>query len=53
MGNEAKVDELGFVMPEKTMDSASFHVFTRIPCKDISDNNYFRAFKDWLSRWQA
>jgi len=51
MGNEAKVDELGFVMPEKTMDSASFHVFTRIPCKNIRDNNTFRAFKNWLSRW--
>jgi hypothetical protein len=22
-------------MPEKTMDSASFHVFTRIPCKKL------------------
>jgi hypothetical protein len=31
MGNEAKIDELGFVTPEKTLDSASFHVFTRIP----------------------
>jgi hypothetical protein len=31
MGNEGKVDELGFVTPEKAMDPASFHVFTRIP----------------------
>lgn len=33
MGNEAKVDELGFVTPEKSNDPASLHVFTRIPCK--------------------
>lgn len=32
MGNEAKVDELGFVTPEKHTDPASLHVFTRIPC---------------------
>jgi hypothetical protein len=53
MGNEAKVDELGFVMPEKTMDSASFHVFTRIPRKNIWYINTFRAFKNWLSWWQT
>jgi len=34
MGNEASVDELGFVTPEKTLDQASLHVFTRIPGKD-------------------
>ena len=35
MGNEAKVDELGFVTPEKVMDAATCHVFTRIPGKII------------------
>lgn len=33
MGNEAKVDELGFVIPEKNLDLAACHVFVRIPCK--------------------
>jgi len=39
MGNEAKVDELGFVIPEKALDPASFHVFTRIPCKVVLFDN--------------
>ena len=33
MGNYAKVDELGFITPEKTIDEASSHVFIRIPRK--------------------
>lgn len=33
MGNEAKVDELGFVTPEKVVDNAKQQVFTRIPGK--------------------
>ena len=33
MGNYAKVDELGFITPEKAMDEATSHVFIRIPCK--------------------
>lgn len=31
MGNEARIDELGFVMPDKALDAAASHVFTRIP----------------------
>jgi hypothetical protein len=31
MGNYAKVDELGFITPEKAMDEATSHVFIRIP----------------------
>lgn len=31
MGNEGKVDELGFVIPEKDQDNAVQHVFVRIP----------------------
>ena len=38
MGNEAKVDELGFVIPEKNLDLAACHVFVRIPCKAYFDN---------------
>lgn len=41
MGNEAKVDEMGFVIPEKDQDHASHHVFTRIPCKYQSSRNHF------------
>ena len=33
MGNYAKVDELGFITPEKAVDEATSHVFIRIPCK--------------------
>ena len=38
MGNDAKIDELGFVSPEKVLDHASFHVFTRIPCNNMQYN---------------
>lgn len=31
MGNEAKVDELGFVDSSTTQDHVVSHVFTRIP----------------------
>jgi len=31
MGNEAKVDELGYVTPDRGLDPASYHVFSRIP----------------------
>ena len=33
MGNEAKIDEQGFVIPEKNIDMASTHVYSRLPCK--------------------
>ncbi len=33
MGNYARVDELGFVTAEFTLDAASTHCFTRIPSK--------------------
>lgn len=39
MGNDAKIDELGFVSPEKVTDNATFHVFTRIPCKQYMQYN--------------
>ena len=35
-GNEAKVDELGFVTPERVWNPAENHVFTRIPSKFIN-----------------
>lgn len=34
MGNDCKVDELGFIQPEKVWNAAEYHVFTRIPCKN-------------------
>lgn len=33
MGNEASVDELGFISPEQVWNAGTAHVFTRIPCK--------------------
>lgn len=33
MGNYARVDELGFVTPELSLDAAATHCFTRIPSK--------------------
>jgi hypothetical protein len=33
MGNEASVDELGFISPEQVWNAGMAHVFTRIPCK--------------------
>lgn len=33
MGNYARVDELGFVTPEQSLDAAATHCFTRIPSK--------------------
>ncbi len=36
MGNDAKVDELGFVTPDTYENFAISHIFTRIPRKSIS-----------------
>lgn len=33
MGNQAKVDEKGFIHPDKNPDISTYHVFTRLPCK--------------------
>jgi len=46
MGNYAKVDELGFITPEKIIDDATSHVFIRIPCKLLSVKS-FRKLKNW------
>jgi hypothetical protein len=45
MGNEAKVDEMGFVSPEKDQDIAKHHFFTRIPCKNLF-NQLYRGVKN-------
>ena len=31
MGNEGKVDNQGFVIPEKEQDNALHHIFVRMP----------------------
>jgi hypothetical protein len=48
MGNDAKVDELGFVTPELVLDAASYHVFTRIPRKSTLSfiHSLLRKLKD-------
>jgi hypothetical protein len=33
MGNEAIVDEQGFVKPDKNIDVAATHIYSRLPCK--------------------
>ena len=49
MGNEAKVDELGFVTPEKVWNGAAYHVFTRIPCNKPSNIDFnFLMYIDHL-----
>lgn len=53
MGNEATVDELGFVTPEKTLDQASLHVFTRIPGKLALLIVGPRQTASWVSQEQA
>ena len=51
MGNEAKVDELGYVRPEKYHDIAMSHVITRLPCKIMNCYSFAhsRYFEDWNS----
>jgi hypothetical protein len=46
MGNYARVDELGFVAAEQTMDAASTHCFTRIPSKYHDSFNLLREPED-------
>jgi len=46
MGNYARVDELGFVSSEQTLDAASTHCFTRIPSKFNSSFNLLREPED-------
>jgi hypothetical protein len=53
MGNQAKVDELGFVTPEKILDPAKSHVFVRIPCKFNSSYQIYREPQDRYSRQQT
>ena len=46
MGNYARVDELGFVSAEESMDAAATHCFTRIPSKYHSSFNLLRESQD-------